>query len=247
MLTHQLIVDNKYTKCRPKMRMEGKMINIKKHVQMLDPKLLAAFRLQPAATIHEAMGRKGALDPLIKPINRSMKICGQALTVSCHTGDNLMLIKAISMARTGDVIIADMGAAVDSGPFGEVLAVECVTRGVEGLVVSCAVRDSLEIEKLGFPVFSNGLCIKGTAKATLGTINHSISCGGQIICPGDIIIGDADGVVVVPRNDAVDVLKAAQERTEKEEIVMNRLRSGESLFDIYGYQKTMDALHCIEE
>lgn len=223
------------------------MLNIRQNVPLLDKEFLAEFKEQAAATVHEAMGRRGALDPAIKPISRSMKVCGQALTVSCHTGDNLMLIKAISMARPGDVIIADMGAATDSGPFGEVLAVDCMTRGAAGLVVSCSVRDSLEIEKLGFPVFSNGLCIKGTAKATLGTINHPISCGGQIIHPGDIVLGDADGVVVVPREEGPEVLKAAQERTAKEEKVMERLRAGECLFDIYGYQKVFDALHCTEE
>ena len=108
-------------------------------------------------------------------------------------------------------------------------------------------RDSLEIEKLGFPVFSKGLCIKGTAKATLGTINHPICCGGQTVYPGDIVIGDADGVVIVPYGEASEVLRASEERTAKEEKVMERLRMGESLFDIYGYQKVMDALNCTEE
>lgn len=223
------------------------MFNIRKNVPLSDTAVLEGLKLQPAATVHEAMGRRGALDPAIKPIVRSMKTCGRALTVRCHTGDNLMLIKAINMAESGDVIVADMGAAKDSGPFGEVLAVECVTKGIAGLVVSCSVRDSIEIEELGFPVFSNGLCIKGTAKASLGTINHPICCGGQIINPGDIVLGDADGVVVVPQAEAGEVLKAAQERTKKEEEVMRRLRAGESLFDIYHYQKVLDALHCTEE
>lgn len=223
------------------------MLDIKKNVPMYDSVILEEFKTQPSATIHEAMGRRGALNPEIKPIVRSMKTCGQALTVRCHTGDNLMLIKAISMARPGDVIVADMGAAEDSGPFGEVLAVECVTKGIAGLVLSCAVRDSREIEKLGFPVFSNGLCIKGTAKATLGTINQPISCGGQIVSPGDIVVGDADGVVIVPREEAKEVLKAAKARTKKEEKIMERLRAGESLFDIYGYQEVMSRLNCMEE
>lgn len=223
------------------------MLNIKRNVPSCDSMLLEEFKLQSAATVHEAMGRRGALDPVIKPIVRSMRMCGQALTVRCHTGDNLMLIKAVSMARPGDVIVADMGAAEDSGPFGEVLAVECVTRGIAGLVLSCAVRDSREIEKLGFPVFSNGLCVKGTAKATLGVINHPINCGGQIVTPGDIVLGDADGVVVVPLEEAENILKAAKERVEKEERVMKRIRAGESLFDIYGYQNVLNKLNCMEE
>lgn len=223
------------------------MAHIKKNTPLCESKLLAELQTQPSATVHEAMGRRGALDPSIKPIVRSMKVCGQALTVSCHTGDNLMLIKAINMARAGDVIVADMGAAKDSGPFGEVLAVECMTKGVAGLILSCAVRDSREIEELGFPVFSKGICVKGTAKETLGTINHSICCGGQIVNPGDIVLGDADGVVIVPRREAKEVLRASQERTAKEKNIMERLRKGESLYDIYGYQETMNRLKCTEE
>jgi 4-hydroxy-4-methyl-2-oxoglutarate aldolase len=223
------------------------VIHIIKKVPECDAALIKALSGQASATIHEAMGRKGALDPAIKPLTSGMRICGPALTVSCHTGDNIMLIKAINMARRGDIIIADMGKAVNSGPFGEVLAVECVTKGLGGLVLSCSVRDSREIIKLRFPVFSAGLCINGTAKATLGTINHPICCGGQIIRPGDIIIGDDDGVVAVPLEQAAEILKLADERTVKEASVMDRLRAGESLFDIYGYQKVLASLGCIEE
>ncbi len=202
---------------------------------------------EASATVHEAMGRRGALDPAIKPLAADMTVCGRALTVRCHTGDNLMLVKAVSMAGPGDVIVADMGSAVASGPFGEVLAVECMARGAAGLVVSCTVRDSREIIRMGFPVFSAGLCVRGTAKATLGTINHPICIGGEIVRPGDLIVGDADGVVVVPLEEAPDILRLAEERTAKEAAVMDRLRAGESLFDIYGYQRVFDSLHCVEE
>lgn len=223
------------------------MVDIKKNAPLYEGELFKEFRTQPVATVHEAMGRRGAMDPCIKPIVRTMRLCGQALTVSCHAGDNLMLIKAVHMARPNDVIVADMGAANDSGPFGEVLAVECITKGVAGLVLSCAVRDSSEIEQLGFPVFSNGICVKGTAKATLGSINHPICCGGQIVNPGDIVLGDADGVVIVPRAEVEEVLKASLERTAKEADIIKRLQKGESLFDIYGYQEILDHLNCIEE
>ena len=223
------------------------MIHILKRGPECESAVLRGYAAQSSATVHEAMGRRGALDPSIKPIAKGMRVCGQALTVRCHTGDNLMLIKAISMARAGDVIVADMGNAIASGPFGEVLAVECQTKGLGGLVVSGAVRDSREITALGFPVFSAALCISGTAKATLGTINHPICCGGEIVRPGDIVLGDDDGVVVVPFGEAAAILGAAEERVAKEAVVMERLRAGESLFDIYGYQKVMDALGCKEE
>lgn len=223
------------------------MTHIRRDVPRCDPALLRAYEGQAAATVHEAMGRRGALDPAIKPLAADMTVCGRALTVRCHTGDNLMLVKAISMAGPGDVIVADMGSAVASGPFGEVLAVECMARGAAGLVVSCTVRDSREIIRMGFPVFSAGLCVRGTAKATLGTINHPICIGGEIVRPGDLIVGDADGVVVVPLEEAPDILRLAEERTAKEAAVMDRLRAGESLFDIYGYQRVFDSLHCVEE
>lgn len=223
------------------------MTHIRRDVPRCDSALLRAYEGQAAATVHEAMGRRGALDPAIKPLAADMTVCGRALTVRCHTGDNLMLVKAVSMAGPGDVIVADMGSAVASGPFGEVLAVECMARGAAGLVVSCTVRDSREIIRMGFPVFSAGLCVRGTAKATLGTINHPICIGGEIVRPGDLIVGDADGVVVVPLEEAPDILRLAEERTAKEAAVMDRLRAGESLFDIYGYQRVFDSLHCVEE
>ena len=223
------------------------MVNIIKTIPRCSDELLEQYQGQASATVHEAMGRRNAMDPAIKPLDRSMHLAGRALTVKCHTGDNIMLIKAISMAQKGDVIIADMGNAVANGPFGEVLAVECVTKGLAGLIFNCAVRDSREIIELGLPVFSAQICISGTAKATLGTINHPISCGGVIVNPGDIVVADADGVVTVPLAEAKDVVKAADARTAKEAEVMERLRAGESLFDIYGYQKVFDALNCTEE
>lgn len=223
------------------------MIHIIHKIPHATDALLRAYAEQAAATVHEAMGQRGAMTPDIKPIAKGMKFCGRALTVRCHAGDNLMLIKAISMAKPGDVIVADMGRILNAGPFGEVLATECVARGMAGLVVSGAVRDGQAIAELGFPVFAAGLSVCGTSKATLGTINHPITCGQEIVQPGDIILGDDDGVVVVPLEEAEKILEAARKRTAKEAAVMEQLRAGASLFDLYGYQKTMDALGCIEE
>jgi 4-hydroxy-4-methyl-2-oxoglutarate aldolase len=223
------------------------MIHIKKNVVKFDNMVFKSFDDQDTATIHEAMGRRGAMDSAIKSISKGMRICGRAITVSCHTGDNLMLIKAISMAKPGDVVVANMGNAEYSGPFGEVLATECMVKGMAGLIVSSSIRDSKRLIELGFPVFCRNISIFGTAKATLGTINHPISCGGVLVNPGDLILGDDDGVVVIPSEEWEEVLIAAQQRTEKEAAVIQRLRGGESLFDIFGYQKVLDELHCIEE
>ena len=223
------------------------MVHILKHVRRLAPEQIQAFQDQSTATVHEAMGRRGAIDSSIRPLIRGMRICGNAVTVSCHTADNIMLIKAISMARSGDVVVADMGVAPTIGPFGEVMATECVSKGLAGLVVNSSVRDTREIIALGFPVFSKGVGISGTAKATLGTINHPIAFGGEIIHPGDLILGDDDGLVVVPHEEVNEVLQLAKQRTEKEAVVMEQLRKGGSLFDIYGYQKKLDELGCKEE
>lgn len=223
------------------------MANIVKSRKLVDDEIIKQLSGHDVATVHEAMGKRGAMSYEIKPISHGFRMCGRAITVKCHPGDNLMLIKAVSMVKPGDVIVADMGNIVENGPFGEVLAVECIAKKAAGLVINCTVRDSMAIEKLNFPVFSAGLSVYGTSKATLGTINHSIVCGNVQVNPGDIILGDNDGVVVIPYEEATKVLNAANKRTENEAKVMERLRQGESLFDIYGYQKVFDELGCTEE
>lgn len=223
------------------------MVHVIKNIPSCDASVIEALSQQSSATVHEAMGRIGALDMNIKPIARGMKLCGRAVTVGCHTGDNLMLIKAVSMIKPGDVLAVNMGRGYFSGPFGEVLAVECMARGCGGLIFDGPVRDSRELIEMGINVFSSGLSIFGTSKATLGTINHPITIGGQIVCPGDVLLGDDDGVVVIKNADAKKALELSQARVEKEEAVIKRLRAGESLFDIYGYQKVFDALGCVEE
>jgi 4-hydroxy-4-methyl-2-oxoglutarate aldolase len=223
------------------------MIHIIKTVPRRNDELITAFSSHSAATVHEAMGQRGALSMSIKPITDGLRICGRAITVQCHTADNIMLVKAISIAGKGDVIVADMGAAIQSGPFGEVLATECIVKGISGIVLSCAVRDADELRGMPLPIFSAGFSVRGTAKASLGTINHPISSEGTIIYPGDIILGDNDGVVAIPLTEAADILEASNARVLNENKVKQRLKNGESLFDIYGYQKVFDSLGCVEE
>ena len=214
---------------------------------MISDELLEGLSKQDVATVHEAMGQIGALTHEFRPIINGMKMCGRALTVKCHSGDNIMLIKAISMAKPGDVVIADMGRIIDNGPFGEVLAVDALMHGVCGLVVNCSVRDTAAIAELGFPVFSTGISVFGTSKASKGTVNHPIVVGNVLVNPGDIVLGDDDGVVIIPFDIAEKALTAAEARKAKEAKVMERLRNGESLFNIYGYQKQFDALGITEE
>ncbi|MBA7934307.1 4-carboxy-4-hydroxy-2-oxoadipate aldolase/oxaloacetate decarboxylase [Klebsiella sp. RHBSTW-00215] len=222
-------------------------VNIVYRRPIVAQSIIDQLEKEDVATVHEAMGQRGAMSGTIRPIKEGLKLCGRAITVKCHPADNLMLIKAISMATENDVIVIDMGDLLNSGPFGEVLAVECVVKNIAGLVFSCTIRDSAAIKKLALPVFSAGICVEGTSKATLGFINYPITVGGVIINPGDVIVGDDDGVVVIPSDEATEVLAASKERREKEALVMQRIREGESVFDIYGYQQVLDMLHCREE
>lgn len=196
------------------------------------------------ATLHEAQGRRGALDARIKPVAPGMKFCGPALTASCHIGDNLMIFQALALAEPGDVIVLSAGNNLEQGGFGEVLCTAFKAKGVAGFVVDAGVRDGAALRAMGFPVFSLGLSMKGTVKETLGTINQPITIGGELIRPGDIVAGDDDGVVVVRHEEALEVAKASFEREEKEAKAMERFRSGLPM-DITDRLKVMEARGCV--
>lgn len=218
-----------------------------KTIKRPSPEIMTGLRKHGSATVHEAMGRIGAMHHSIKPLAKGMKICGPALTVQCPAGDNLMVLKAVKEAQKGDVIVVDFGRILDSGPFGELIAIECHTKGLGGFITTGSVRDSAEIIALGFPVFSAALSIVGTVKESLGKINHPIVAGQVIVNPGDIILGDDDGVVVVPREKAGEALAASDAREAKESAVKEKLRAGASIFDLYGYQKVLDRQGWTEE
>ena len=225
----------------------SKLPDVIKSRPMVSDEIMEALREQDVATVHEAMGRRGAMTHEIKPVDVSMKMCGRALTVQCQSGDNLMLIKAVNMAKPGDVVIANMGTVVDNSPYGEVLAVECETKKLAGVVLTCTMRDTAALSRMKIPSFCAGISVFGTVKASKGFINHTIVVGGQTVRPGDIILGDRDGVVVIPYEEVEETVRAARVRVEKEAKVMERLRNGESLFDVYEYQKVWDTLNITEE
>ena len=223
------------------------MIHVIKHIPRPDAALVEKLSRHGAATVHEAMGRVGAMERSIKPLARDMKICGPAFTVRAQAGDNVMILKAMREARPGDVIVVDCGRCPESGPFGELAAAECQTKGLGGFVTTGSVRDTAEIIAMGFPVFSSGVSIVGTVKESLGLINHPISAGGVIVHPGDIILGDDDGIVVIPREDAADALEKSDARVAKENKTLEKIRAGESIFDIYGYAAVLKRQGCVEE
>lgn len=185
-----------------------------------------------AATIHEAQGRLGALSSRIKPIDRSMSLCGPAFTVQSSPRDNIMLQLAIHYAQPGDVIIVSAGEYEEAGSFGDVLGNACVAKGIAGVVTDTGVRDTQALIDLGLPVFSLSVCIKGTVKETLGQINGNIIVGGVLIRPGDVIRGDADGVVVVLKEDAAKVAQLSEERELAEAGYIAAYKSGRTIIDV---------------
>ncbi|HWQ79230.1 MAG TPA: 4-carboxy-4-hydroxy-2-oxoadipate aldolase/oxaloacetate decarboxylase [Anaerovoracaceae bacterium] len=223
------------------------MIHIKKSYPKPSPELIAAFLEQSTATVHEVMGKRGAMHSSVKPLASGMKACGPALTVKSHAGDNIMVLKALDLAREGDMLVIDVGQLSEEGPWGEITTVQAQLKKVAGLVIDGSVRDSMEIKQAGFPVFCKGVSIVGTAKASLGLINHPISCGNIIVNPGDIILADEDGVVVIPLAEAEEVLVKSRERVATELTYIERMKAGESLWAISKNQAVLDSKGCIEE
>ena len=191
------------------------------------------------ATVHEAQGRTGLLQPYMRPISPSARVAGSAVTVLCGAGDNLMIHAAIAVVQPGDVLVVAMLTESVDGMFGELLAESCRAHGVAGLVIDSGVRDTTEITALGFPVWSKAVFAQGTTKTMAGSVNVPIVCAGAAVSPGDVIIGDADGVVVVPRDTAATVVTAVDQRLAKEERTRARLKTGELGLDIYGLRDVL--------
>jgi len=169
-----------------------------------------------AATVYEAQGAKGALDNGMKPIDPTVRLAGPALTVDCRPADNLMLHYAVQKAQAGDVLVVDAKGFMEAGPWGDVLTIQAMKVGIAGLVINGCVRDANLIIELGFPVFCRGLSIKGTGKNQPGKLNVPITIGDVLIRPGDIIVGDRDGLAVVPQSEVAAAIESSLAREEKE-------------------------------
>ena len=193
------------------------MVHVTTKIQRADAADIARVGEFTAATIHEAQGRRGALNSNITPIDRDMSFVGSAFTVVCAPRDNLMLQVAIHYAQPGDVLIVSAGEFAEAGMFGDVLGNACKAKGIAALVTDAGVRDTQELRELGLPVFSGSVSIKGTVKETLGALNQPVVFAGEIIYPGDIVKGDADGIVVVRREEAREAaeLSAARDESDK--------------------------------
>lgn len=205
-----------------------------------DPDALRRLGACGVATVHEAQGRSGLLRPFMRPIYPEARVAGSAVTVLCAPGDNLMIHAAIAVVRPGDVLVVATFSESTDGMFGELLAESCRAHGVAGLVIDAGVRDTSELTALVFPVWSRAVSAQGTTKTIAGSVNVPIVCAGAHVDPGDVILGDADGVVVVPRETAGAVAAAAEQRLVKEERNRERLRAGELGLDIYGLREVLD-------
>ncbi len=193
----------------------------------MDPvKLLSQFS---TATLHEAMGKKGNLPSAIKPIEKGMKVCGPAYTVQTMPRDNVLLHRAYAYANKGDVLIAHCSGFYEAGYWGDLMSPWCENKGPGGLVIDGCVRDADDIETMGFPVFSRGLCIQGTSNHGDGTLNEPIIIGDCLIRPGDIVVGDRDGVVIIPIEKVDDTIEKAMAREAKEEDVQQAIKGRKNL------------------
>ena len=208
------------------------MVHVRTKIERASPESVAALSQHSVATIHEAQGRLGALSSRIKPIDRAMSFCGTAFTVKCAPRDNIMLQVAIHYAKAGDVIVVSAGEYEEAGSFGDVLANACLAKGIEAVVTDTGVRDTADLIKLGLPVFSLSVCVKGTVKETLGQINADIVVGDELIRPGDVVRGDADGVVVISREDAAAVAVKSQQREEAEAGYIAAYKAGNTVIEV---------------
>lgn len=194
------------------------------------------------ATVHEALGRTGFLGPALRPTHLGSRVGGTAVTVLCWPGDNLMIHAAVEQCRPGDLLVVTTTSPSSDGMFGELFATALQVRGVRGLVTEAGVRDVADLHAMGFPVWCGAVSAQGTVKATAGAVNVPITVGGQVIRPGDAVLADDDGVMVVPRHDVDRALERSQARIDKEEASRQAFRNGELGLDRYGLRAKLAEL-----
>ncbi|BFI68357.1 4-carboxy-4-hydroxy-2-oxoadipate aldolase/oxaloacetate decarboxylase [Yersinia pseudotuberculosis] len=203
------------------------------NIERAEPALLQRFAEYGVATVHEAQLRQGLLDERIKPIQQGRCIAGNAVTVLVTPGDNWMFHVAVEQCQPGDVLLVAPTSECHDGFFGDLLATSLLARGVVALVGDIGIRDSQTLREMNFPVWSRAVWAQGTVKASLGSVNVPVICAGQLVNPGDIVVADDDGVVIVPREQATAIADAAQTRVDLETSKRQRLANGELGLDIY--------------
>jgi 4-hydroxy-4-methyl-2-oxoglutarate aldolase len=202
-----------------------------RNIRRPDPSIAPGLAELGTATVHESQSRTGLLDDSFRPIFSGAKVCGPAVTALCHTGDNLMLHAAIELLKPGDMLVVTTISPTKCGMLGELIGNAIKGRGAAGVILDACVRDLVELRELGLPIWSRGVCASGSVKRSAGWCNVPVSVGGAIINPGDLVVADDDGVVVVPREEGAAVLAAGNSRVEKESVSRARILRGELSMD----------------
>lgn len=215
---------------------------IVRNIRRADPDVIETLGRLGVATVHEAQGRRGLMAPYMRPIYPTARVVGSAVTISSQPGDNLMIHAAVEVCKPGDVLVVTTTSESTDGMFGELLGVSCMAHGIRGLIIDAGIRDTAELTELNFPVWAKAISAQGTVKSTGGSVNIPVVSAGTIVNPGDVIIADADGVVVVPRDWAAEVARLGQIRLEKEEKIRQRLRNGELGIEFYGLRAKLAEL-----
>jgi 4-hydroxy-4-methyl-2-oxoglutarate aldolase len=210
-----------------------------RNIHRADAGAIATLERLGVSTVHEAQGRTGLMQPHMRPVWRGARVAGSAVTALCHPGDNWMIHVACDVLKKGDILVVACSSENTDGGFGDLLATSLKALGAKGIILDIGCRDSAEISEMKFPVWSRAISAKGTVKASIGSVNVPVVCAGVNVKPGDVVVADDDGVVIVPRLDAAKVAKAGEEREKKEAGSRARLQKGEIGLDIYDMRKTL--------